>query len=203
MLEKLFEVFSQIFTCSACLGCEKESANLICKACLLKIDRYYGQEDNPILSYGKYDGVLKSLIHQFKYENKFALAKPLAQLLNDSCPKGADLLIPIPMHLKKLQERKYNQSQLLAKELSKLTHIPVVVSVLKKIKYTPSQTDLSREKRKENIKESFQVFNSDKIQNKHIVIIDDVYTTGATVHEASLMLTNSGADKISVLTLAR
>lgn len=203
MFNSLFDFFSQLFSLTECFGCQKESSKPICDTCVHSIDRYTIQPGSELISYGRYEGILKTLIHQFKYENKFGLAKPLALLLSDMCPKKADIIIPIPLHLEKLRVRKYNQSQLLAKELSQVVHIPTSPTILKKVKPTLSQTDLSREERKRNVKGVFKVYNPHKVRDKHVILIDDVYTSGATIKEASHVLAEHGTGKISVLTLAR
>jgi len=205
LLDKISNLFSsliQVFTLEVCLECQKESKSLICTSCIQKIKRTHNQPQEPI-SYGAYEGVLKNLIHLFKYENKFGLAKPLADLLIDLVPKDIDCIIPVPLHFEKLQERKYNQSALLAKELSQKLRLPLFLNVLKKKIKTPSQTDLSKTQREKNILGVFSVENENKIYAKNILLIDDVYTTGATVQECQKVLLSHRAQKVFVLTLAK
>lgn len=190
-----------IFSLPLCLSCQKESRDLVCFHCLSQIERVHNQPDGPF-SYGRYEGTLKHLIHLFKYKNKFALANVLAKFLKEAAPIETDILIPVPLHRRKIQERKYNQSVLLIKALSPMIHVPFTLDVLKKKIFTHSQTELSKTKREQNIKGSFVVQNIKKIIGKHVLLVDDVYTTGATTQEAAKMLIASGAQKISILTIA-
>ncbi|MBI3019055.1 MAG: ComF family protein [Deltaproteobacteria bacterium] len=185
-----------------CLQCQKESVPLVCGKCLSRIERVQNSATGPF-SYGRYEGVLKNLIHLFKYENKFALASPLAKLLLEVAPQNGDVIIPVPLHLKKLRERKYNQSVLLGQELSKVMPLPVYGNVLKKTMPTTSQTELSQLGRQKNVLNTFSVAHADRIQGKHVLLLDDVYTTGATGAECEKILLQAGAQKVSIVTLAR
>ena len=202
--------FFEMFSLNQCLQCQKESVPLICDRCLSHIERVQNNVTGPF-SYGRYEGVLKNLIHLFKYQNKFALAGPLAKLLLNIVPQNGDVIIPVPLHLKKLRERKYNPSVLLGQELSQelsrkflnAIRVPVYRNVLEKIAPTPSQTELSQSERRKNVLNTFSVTHADKIKGKHVLLLDDVYTTGATVSECEKMLGQAGAQKVSVVTLAR
>ena len=200
--KSLFSSFFEIFSLNCCLQCQKESVPLVCEKCLNRIERVQNSATGPF-SYGRYEDVLKNLIHLFKYENKFALASPLAKLLLEVAPQNADMIIPVPLHFKKLQERKYNQSVLLGRELAKAAQIPLYVDVLKKTVPTPSQTELSQAERQKNVFNTFSVDKANKIINKHVLLLDDVYTTGATGAECERMLLQAGAQKVSIVTLAR
>lgn len=143
------------------------------------------------------------MIHQFKYENRFALAKPLADLLTELVPEKTDCLIPIPLHFQKLRKRRYNPPALLARRLSKILSIPIYLDVLKKISPSISQTGLSKTERKKNVAKTFHVTKPEKIVSKRILLIDDVYTTGATTDECASVLKKQGAGDVTILTLAR
>ena len=191
-----------MFSFNYCLQCHQESVPLVCKACLSHIERVQNSETGPF-SYGRYEGVLRNLIHLFKYQNKFALAPSLAKLLLGIVPPNVEVVIPVPLYVKKLQERKYNQSVLLGRELAKEIQVPLYVDVLKKIVPTPSQIELSQVERQRNVLNIFSVEKSEKILGKNIVLLDDVYTTGATVEECKKMLLQAGAQNVSIVTLAR
>lgn len=174
----------------------------VCAVCLSQIERVQNSDTGP-LSFGRYEGVLKNLIHLFKYQNKFALAPSLAKLVLEIVPPDAESIIPVPLHFKKLQQRKYNQAVLLGQELSGMLRIPISVDVLKKTRLTPSQTELSQSERQKSILGVFSVEKAEKIIGKHIVILDDVYTTGATAKECERVLLGAGAHRVSIVTLAR
>lgn len=209
MLVSLFKKFSPFFsslfevlTTLTCLHCQQESIDLICRSCFSRIPKIESNVKD-VYCYGSYDGILKNLIHQFKFENKFSLSKLFASLLCQTTPKNFDCILPVPLYLKKLQQRKYNQSALIAIELSKLLHIPCYLDVIKKPFETPSQTELSKSKRKKNVKGAFTVSRIPKILNKNILLVDDVYTTGATVNECKKVLIRAGAANVIIATLAK
>lgn len=114
-----------------------------------------------------------------------------------------DIIIPIPLHWKKEFIRGFNQSALIGNYLSKRLNKDLILSVLIKSKNTVSQTKLSEKERKENIKGSYKIRNSHIIKDKTVLLIDDVYTTGATTEEAKKILLQSGAKKVIILTLAK
>jgi ComF family protein len=113
------------------------------------------------------------------------------------------LLIPVPLHVKRLRERGFNQSLLLADKLGKKHKLPVSFSLLKRHKFTLTQTGLNKTEREENIKGAFVVTDKKKVSDENIILVDDVYTTGATINECAKTLLKTGAQKVAVLTLAR
>lgn len=157
-------------------------------------------------AYGHYHGVLKEIIHEFKYKGKRDLALFLGDKIynvykNTSWP-FIDFIIPVPLHKKRFRERGFNQSLLLAKVLSQKTKIPVL-DVLQRIKPTKQQVRLSRKSRRENMKNVFKINLKEKIYNKTLILVDDVYTTGTTVNECAKTLKKAGAREIYVITIAR
>ena len=114
-----------------------------------------------------------------------------------------NLLIPVPLHKKRLKERGYNQSELLAKEISSALEIPLNCEVLEKVKYTLPQFNLNEKERMENIRGAFELKNIELIKGKKLLIIDDIFTTGITVHEVCRVLRKGKPESIYVLTLAR
>ena len=155
----------------------------------------------------------RKLIHQFKYRPYVKdLAKVLAGILiehfiiaknNTAVIWQNSVLIPVPLEKNKLKSRGYNQAEELAKELSKILQIPLMTDVLIKIKGTLSQISLSAEKRQKNIKGAFLVKNSEKIKKKKIFLVDDVYTTGATMEECSRVLREAEAKSVWGIAVAR
>jgi len=114
-----------------------------------------------------------------------------------------DLIVPVPLHVRRLRQRGFNQALLLAKELSKRTGIRYGQRVLRKVKDTPFQSTLKGTERRKNIKGAFHVNNTEEARGKSILLVDDVCTTGATVNECARTLLNGGAERVVALTLAR
>ena len=157
---------------------------------------------------GLYEGALKEAIHRFKYGGVFPLVKvfgdllqPTLQALSQDYP--VDVMVPVPLHIRRLRERGFNQALLLVKELSKRTGVTYAERALKKVNDTPVQSALKKKERKKNLRGAFQVKNQEAIQGKAVVLVDDVYTTGATVNECSHALLKAGAERVAVLTVAR
>ncbi len=116
---------------------------------------------------------------------------------------GFDLLIPVPLDRKKKWEREFNQASLLMEALAKEFRIPCSQNNLIKIRPTPAQSSLKREQRFINVKGAFRVRRPWEVNNKAMLLIDDVFTTGATVSECARVLKDKGAKRIEVLSLAR
>jgi ComF family protein len=155
-----------------------------------------------------YETIILHAIHQFKYGNNISVGAMLASFMaNFSFPDvdftGYSLIIPVPLHIKRLRQRGFNQSLILARALAKKKKIPVNFSSLKRHKFTLTQTGLNKAERKQNIKGAFEVSDKKNIAGKNVILIDDVYTTGATINECAKTLTKAGAQKVTVLTLAR
>lgn len=154
-----------------------------------------------------YDENSKPLLINFKFldrtENAPFLARWLLAAGHDIWEQGVDILIPVPLHKTRLRHRKYNQAALLCKELSKLTGVPVDYTSLKRHKNTKPQVECSGSRRRNNVKNAFTVVSADKIKDKRVVIIDDIYTTGATLKECGFVLKTAGAKSVDALTVAR
>lgn len=154
-----------------------------------------------------YDDASRSLIVSFKFYDKTENAEFFARWLltagHDIWQQGADILVPVPVHASRLRERKFNQSALLCRELSKLTQIPTDYTILQKCKKTKPQIECSGVARTRNVKNAFCVSDSERLKNKRIVLIDDVMTTGSTLRECAKVLLKSGAKSVDALTVAR
>jgi ComF family protein len=154
-----------------------------------------------------YDDYSKHLVLDFKFadhtENKNLLARWLLLAGEDIFHNGVDVIIPVPLHFRRLFKRKYNQSAMLAAELSMLSHIPAEFTALKKIRHTTPQVHCNGKQRLKNIKDAFEVTALDKVKGKRILLIDDVYTTGATLRECARVLKKAGAKSVDAITVAR
>lgn len=148
----------------------------------------------------EYQEPIRSQICAFKYNNKPELAQALAQTMALEISGNAldlpDLLIPVPMHISKLRSRGYNQASLIAIKLGQLLNIDVATNIIEKHLATPAQAELSLAQRRKNLKGSFQLKN--KIPSKHVAIVDDVFTTGATAEEIAKILKQNGVDYCQV-----
>jgi ComF family protein len=160
---------------------------------------------------------LEKAIKALKYSEKTWLAKGLGMLLFSTFvrywdPKEIDLVMPVPLHIRKLRKRGFNQSYLLvinwhriAEKLNiNLSHIQIDIDTLIRHKDTKPQVSLEgKEERKRNIEKAFRVINPSKIQGKRILLVDDVFTSGSTVNECAKALLKAGAECVDVLALAR
>lgn len=172
----------------------------ICPKCLKYIPWYSGKNKNYLPKIFKngwivldYDEMVKAAIMRFKYDNCPRYAKALAFLMynymkNIDFGVKIDYFIPVPIHKKRKRVRGYNQAELLAKELSKLSGIPYINN-LKRIKNTKPQSKLHGvEARYNNLKNSFLLEKPEMLKDKNIMIIDDIMTTGATLEKCALSI---------------
>lgn len=168
-----------------------------CKAGIFHYDRAY--------SCFEYSGMGRELVHKFKYEGKTQLAKVIAGLMEERLKNerpAIDVIVPVPIHEKKLKARGFNQSYLIAEHLGERLRKPVI-DCLERSKETKEQYNLDRIQRHLNINGAFSVklaYNIGKYKN--VLLVDDIYTTGSTVNECSKVLKNSGARDVYVITAA-
>jgi ComF family protein len=155
-------------------------------------------------AYGAYEGVLRELIHLFKYGRVRTLARPLADLLVAALPREErfDAIAAMPMHWLRRWQRGFNQTDLLARELSRRTAIPMTRAV-RRARRTPPQAGLTSGGRRANVSGAFAVRKASSLQGKRILLLDDVLTTGATVAACAATLKRAGAERVTVLVLAR
>ena len=187
-----------------CILCEIEGFIGICDCCKSEIKKC-DVEDKTNISYGFYGGLLKNLILEFKYNKNFTAGEILSNLIleiinNQSI--NADVICYVPMTKKAIRKRGFNQCEIMARNISYNTDIPISNCVIKS-KHTKEQKTLSKDERKSNIKGVFNIKSSKDIKDKHVILIDDVVTTGATVDECKNILLKYGANKITVLTIAK
>jgi ComF family protein len=153
-------------------------------------------------------GIALDLIHAFKYQQATWLEPLLGRLfveaaLPDLTSTKWDLIVPVPLHPTRERERGFNQAYVLAKYLSGATQIPIK-SVLRRTRYTHTQTTLSKQARLENVQEAFALATTPNlVKNKRVILVDDVFTTGATTNACAKVLRRAGATQVAVWTLAR
>ncbi len=155
-------------------------------------------------SYGEYDGPLRKLIHLFKYERLKPLARPLGKLLASALPREwrYDMVVPMPLHWRRSWERGFNQSELLARVVAVRLGAPLVKAV-RRTRRTPSQAGLTNAQRRNNVAGAFVCNKRFSVKGRHVLLVDDVLTTGATAGACAAVLKRAGAKRVTVLTLAR
>jgi ComF family protein len=151
------------------------------------------------------DKTLQQIIHALKYNQKFKLGEFLGKILAEGIKTKdwqLDVIIPVPIHHLKKAERGYNQSDYIAKGLSKSLQIPYSLKSIKRIRYTDSQTGLKMNDRASNVANAFKVKNTKKITRKNILIVDDVCTTGATLQACGKVLKDAGTNSVYACSIA-
>ena len=188
----------------------REGRDHVCGECL-QSQHFFGMAR----SVGVYDQVLMAVIHRFKYRHRVNLARPLSLLLLHTYCRfwhehPMDLVVPVPLYRHRFRERGYNQAYLLLrpwKEANWQQALPKPLAISRNIlmrrRQTAPQTGLGRQDRKRNVSKAFGLKNGDQVKGKKILLMDDVYTTGATVNECARVIRQAGAERVDVLTLAR
>ncbi len=205
--------------CPACLALPQPlQAEFFCRACRTPFADDYPLDEHDLCtvcreglanfdaaySFGSYDGPLQQLIHLFKYAKVESLARPLSALLLRALPLEAnfDLVLALPMHWRKRWQRGFNQAELLAAPLARRYGLPLATN-LRRTRYTQSQAGLTETARRDNLRGSFRIHRPEQVAGKRILLVDDVFTTGATLRAAAAVLKSAGAAHVSALTLAR
>lgn len=154
----------------------------------------------------RFEGTVRQAVHRFKYDNLRALAKPLAELLSDYVelhPIPGEILVPVPLHRKRLRERGYNQSGLLARELGRIMRLHVIADCLVRERHSHPQARTSTvEERRSNVLDVFTCRDS-RLRDRKVLLIDDVSTSGATLDACAAAVKRSGATSVWALVLAR
>lgn len=224
---KLLNNLLSLFYPRICIGCHnilQENEPHLCLECLLHLPEtnYHSFPRNPLieiflgrvkvedvfcfLQYRKGNSV-QSILHELKYKGNKELGAYLAKLYAEKLMlehkfDKIDIILPIPLHPKKLKLRGYNQSEWIAKGLTEATNIPYSTRHLVRNTFTETQTKKSRFNRWENVKDVFMIQNGDELIGKHILICDDVLTTGATTEAAIRKVLEIEGTRVSVLALA-
>ena len=174
-----------------------------CEMCLRKWP-FYSKVIVPYL----YEGTLMSAIHQFKYGGKSHLAKSLGPFLASFVGErlnGMDdlLVMPVPLHPKRLRERGFNQSLLLARHVASQLDVDLDFLSLRRIRYTQPQTGLKKDQRRKNVRKAFGLMDPKVVKGRTVILVDDVTTTGNTLNECARILKRAGAEHIYCAVLAR
>jgi ComF family protein len=175
---------------------DSEGRCLLCRRGLNGFDAAY--------SFGEYDGVLRKLIHLFKYGRVYPLSRVLGGFLARAVPRDSryDVVVPMPLHWKRRWQRGFNQSQLLARVVGRHLGAPVA-NAIRRRKPTLPQAGLTSAERRKNVAGAFVVSKRNLVQGRHVLLIDDVLTTGATAGACASALKRAGARRVTILTVAR
>ncbi|MCX8079741.1 MAG: ComF family protein [Bacteroidia bacterium] len=222
-LKKLFTAFASVFFPPVCSGCKSNLSGFekfLCSECLNNLPVFEPVLGHPIhgqvlggrmplehlgcfLRFTKGSRV-QNIMHGMKYENRRELALFLGELFGQRLKQEGfvcDILIPVPVHRKKLKDRGYNQAALIAYGIGTVLGIPVSEGNLIKNRYTQTQTKLNREQRMLNLKGSFELKNYENFKGKHVALVDDVLTTGSTTENIWEIMREVPQLKISALYL--
>lgn len=184
--------------CQHCAYPLEKTSFLLCGHCIKAPPAF----DKAIIYY-RFEGPLRRFIHQFKYENALYLANILSHLMLNAWldnPSHAECLIPVPMHSKRIRHRGYNQAMVLTKILAKKLNLPYEMTSCQKILNTPPQASLAKDERQQNLKNAFRI---ESIPYQHVVLIDDILTTGNTANEMASALKKAGVEQVDIWCCAR
>jgi len=213
--------------CSNCGEALTKNEELLCFSCRSQlprisfsdflenelVDRFYGKLDikyAAALLYFYKSGITQNIMHQFKYKGHLEIGVLFGkwlgfELVAQAATDDIDLIVPVPLHPKKQRKRGYNQSHHIAQGLSDITNIPTGFDLLIRVKYQKSQTQKSKEQRWQNVKDAFELLpikGKEGVSGKHILLVDDIITTGATLEACGRLLLENNAAKISIATIA-
>lgn len=226
-VKNYFEDFLHLFFPHNCIGCGTDVLNdkdMLCAQCILELPAtgFLSTPDNPVekMFYGRMpvvhagsafyfnkNSLLQHLIVQLKYRNNQAAGMYLGKILGtiirvSQSFDDIDIIVPLPLNEKKLFKRGYNQALLLAKGVAAVLNKPVVENAVERILFTETQTHKDRIARWKTMEGVFKIIDASAIENKHILLIDDIVTTGATLESCGTAILQTANTKISVCTLA-
>jgi ComF family protein len=213
------EGFTRVPVCRECLSAPAPlEAEYFCASCNAPFQNDFPLDANGVCalcrtglqgfdrasSFGFYDGALRSLIHLLKYSGMRPLAPGLSRLLERALPvdERYDFIVAVPLHWRRRWSRGFNQAELLARGIAERRGIPAVIA-LRRVKFTAIQAGLTSAGRRRNMTGAFRLRKAIDVRGKRILLIDDVFTTGATATACAGVLKRAGAVSVSLLTLAR
>lgn len=179
-----------------------------CGTCLARVPRFASARAWACYPSDPAEHPLRHVVQKFKYGRKVSLGRPLGRLMAYGCGDFVrackpDVIVPVPLHRKRLRWRGFNQAVLLGRQVSRFSGVPLDAFTLWRKRETSPQTQLSEEERLKNVRGAFAVRGEGAIRGRTVLLVDDVYTSGATVNECSRVLLQGGAEAVHVLTLAR
>ena len=202
--------------CSACLERFPLLKDSCCPSCALPFESEGGHlcfsclETPPpfrrTFALAIYRGILHDLVTRMKFRPEERIAEFLGRWLGESITleePRPEVILPVPLHSRRLRQRGFNQSAVIARQLSRQWGIPATPFLMERIRETAQQTGLSRVERKKNLSEAFRVLHPESIEGKRVLLVDDVYTTGATLLSAAAVLRDVGVASVDVAVVAR
>ena len=226
-LKNILSSTLHLFYPNQCNGCGSDlitGNNLLCITCIhnLPLTNFAALPNNPIEKifwgrlpitsafaefYFEKESLIQHLVHQLKYKNNTAIGLYLGEMMGKSMKESnrfndVDALIPVPLYPDKERKRGYNQATVICEGIAKATDIKIEKSNVIRQKFTETQTRKHRTERWENVSESFTVKNATALQGKHVLLVDDVITTGATIEACGAILQQIPNIKLSIATLA-
>lgn len=209
--------------CIVCNSYLAETERLICSSCWFNLPQI--KEDFDLLNEIKsglneethfseafsvwdFSPPIQAAVHHLKYQNFKVLANRVGAFMAErlkklSLPLDKTILIPIPLHKTRIRERGYNQSSLLCQVITSEIDLPYNDQILKRTRYTQSQTKLNAAERAKNVENAFKVISAKAIQNKIVILVDDVITTGSTMNECARELIKNGANCVYIFSMAK
>lgn len=227
VLQKWFRSWAHLFfprRCVVCGACLQEGEEVLCMRCNIDLPRtgYHLSADNPVerLCWGKIPlqrgtsyffyrkgSAFRRILHLLKYDGRRDIGEKMgrfmaAELLDCGFFEEVDVLVPLPLHPRKMRQRGYNQSECIVRGVSTVTGIPICTTAVVRKVCTESQTRKSVYERWENVQGIFGLCHAEQLAGKHVLLIDDVLTTGATLTACADALAGVPGIRISILTLA-
>ncbi len=210
-----------------CVVCDNRlspTERSLCSRCLLHLPRttyQFTPTDNPMaqlfwklipiqraaaLIYYEPRSEVARVVYQLKYGDRPDIGEDMGRLMASEMQLAGffddiDLLLPVPLSPKRLRQRGYNQSEQLARGISDITHLPIVTKAVRRKHFRQSQTQLNRQQRQENVEDMFQLHDATPLRDRHVLLIDDICTTGATLIACANAVRDVPGIRISVLTL--
>ncbi len=199
-----------------CGICGKGKFTYLCKRCENRLNKIaiFGKDEYQDKYFEnhyyifKYDDIIRSIIIDYKFNEKAYIYRSIAEFINKNKKVYSklyfyDIIMPVPISKKRKKVRGYNQSLLIAKEMAKIYDLKLKKNIIIKTKNNMAQSNLNKKDREANVVNAYKIIETKEITNKKILLIDDIFTTGATVNECSKTLKNAGAKKIDILTIAK
>ena len=227
LIKTAIDSLTHLFFPHICAGCGSDVINksqLLCLACTdrLPLTNYYAHADNPVEKtfwgriplnhatsylYFNKDSIVQQLLHQFKYKGNQEIGLYFGRKMGSAISSAArfqtpDFLVPLPLHPQRQKKRGYNQAEVLCRGMAQSMAIPVLEQVVSRTMQTQTQTHKNRESRWQNMEGKFILKDPSMLENKHVMLVDDVITTGATLEACGLELLKARGLLLSIATLA-
>ena len=227
LIKTAIDSLTHLFFPHICAGCGTDVINkdqLLCLACTdrLPLTNYYAHADNPVEKtfwgriplnhaasylYFNKDSIVQQLMHQFKYKGNQEIGLYFGRKMGSAISSAVrfqtpDFLVPLPLHPQRQKKRGYNQAEVLCRGMAQSLAIPVLEQVVSRTMQTETQTHKNRESRWQNMEGKFILNHPSLLENKHVMLVDDVITTGATLEACGLELLKARGLLLSIATLA-